>query len=75
MSFDNKHYPNRKDNRRVYKYEYSKSVDRTCRNHGSCGHCENNRTINARKTKLIAKNELANLGKEGDLYLEGIGTT
>jgi hypothetical protein len=75
MSFDNKHYPNRKDNRRVYTHEVSKSVDRTCRNHGSCKYCKGNRIISALKNELIAKNELANLGKEGDLYLEGIGTT
>lgn len=73
MSFDNKHYPNRKDNRRTYEYEYSKSVDRTCRNHGSCGFCEGNRTINTKKTKLAAKSELDAFGKVGDLYLEGTG--
>lgn len=44
MAFDN-HYPNRKDNRRNYKYNYAKSVDASCRNHGGCSWCESNRRI------------------------------
>lgn len=41
MSFDNHHYPNRKDHRA--EYHGSKAFDRSCRNHGSCKHCERNR--------------------------------
>jgi hypothetical protein len=44
MAFDN-HYPNRKDNRRNYKYSYAKSVCRSCRNHGGCNYCVSNRRI------------------------------
>ncbi len=44
MSFDN-NYPNRKDKRK--KYRGTKAWDRTCRNHGSCPHCEK-----ARKHKI-----------------------
>lgn len=40
MSFDN-FYPNRKDHRKPF--HGSKSVDRTCRNHGSCPYCSGNR--------------------------------
>jgi len=40
MSFD-KEYPNRKDHRK--QYYGSKAIDHTCRSHGSCSWCENNR--------------------------------
>lgn len=30
-------------------YRKSKSFDRTCRNHGSCPYCENNRTYQSKK--------------------------
>lgn len=73
MSFDNKHYPNRKDNRRIYKYDYAKRCDRTCRNHGSCSYCESNRMNKTIKQDLVAKSELATIGEESDLYLEGVG--
>jgi hypothetical protein len=73
MSFDNKHYPNRKDNRRVYKYDVAKQVSKSCRNHGGDPYSEGNRLFGTRRNELIAKNELANLGKEGDMYLEGSG--
>ena len=47
MAFETtKNYPNRKDNRRVYKpWEYAKSVSQSCRNHGGCEHCVSNRRI------------------------------
>lgn len=31
---------------------YAKSVDRTCRNHGSCSWCEGNRTYKFRKRAM-----------------------
>lgn len=40
MSFD-KDYPNRKDIRK--KYRKSKRFDRSCRNHGNCPYCRENR--------------------------------
>ena len=40
MSFDN-HYPQRKDWRKPYRK--SKAFDRSCRPHGSCDWCKNNR--------------------------------
>ncbi len=73
MAFDNKHYPNRKDNRRIYPYSNAKRCDRTCRNHGSCKYCESNRMINTKKNELVAKSELAIIGEESGLYLEGTG--
>lgn len=33
------------------KYRKAKSFDTSCRNHGSCGHCRQTRTHNARKRK------------------------
>lgn len=33
----------------------SKAFDCTCRNHGACKYCENNRTNNLRKKMLAAK--------------------
>jgi len=61
MAFEtDKNYPNRKDNRRVYKYNYAKSVDRTCRNHGSCNWCQGNRFYSINKTLAKAKDMLEN---------------
>lgn len=52
MSFD-KYYPNRKDwrNRNI-------SGDRSCRNHGSCSWCKNNRLHNSKKRKFIINQKL-----------------
>lgn len=62
MAFDN-HYPNRKDKRAPYRK--SKRFDRSCRNHGSCGYCKSNRTIQAKRVELAAKEEMKVL----DYYL------
>ena len=56
MAFDNKQYPNRKDQRRAY--TGSKRFDRSCRNNGSCGYCKGNRTHQARKAEEKAKQEM-----------------
>jgi hypothetical protein len=50
MAFDN-HYPNRKDWRKPY-YK-SKAFDWTCRNHGSCSWCANNRQFKNRRREPI----------------------
>ena len=50
MSFD-KFYPKRKDHRKTY--FGSKRFDRSCRNHGSCGYCEGNRTHANKKREPI----------------------
>jgi len=42
MPFDNL-YLNRKDHRTRYHTRDSRSIDRTCRNHGSCGWCTKKR--------------------------------
>jgi hypothetical protein len=61
MAFEtDKEYPNRKDNRRVYKYNYAKSVDRTCRNHGGCNWCMGNRFYSTNKLLVKAKDMLEN---------------
>lgn len=52
MGFD-KRYPNRKDKRKAY--TGSKRFDRSCRNHGSCGYCESNRTISKQRVEADAK--------------------
>lgn len=46
MSFDKK-YPNRKDHRKPFRG--SKRFDHTCRNHGSCPWCRDDRLIQARR--------------------------
>lgn len=54
MSFDKK-YPNRKDKRKPYRK--SKAFDRSCRNHGTCGYCKNNRLHGTHKRLAAAKAE------------------
>lgn len=51
MAFDNK-YPNRKDHRKPYRR--SKAFDRSCRPHGSCSYCEDNRLHCNKKRQLLA---------------------
>ena len=58
MSFD-KNYPNRKDWRKPYRK--SKAWDRTCRNHGACSYCENNRLYKARREDITMR-EQYNIG-------------
>jgi hypothetical protein len=67
MSFDNKQYPNRKDHRSNYEYNTAERVSRSCRSHGGDPICEGNRMFKEIRNKLIAKYELADLGKDGDL--------
>ena len=55
MSFD-KYFPNRKDHRKQYRG--AKRFDRTCRNHGSCGYCRNNRLVQQRRSQAYAKDQL-----------------
>ncbi len=55
MAFDN-FYPNRKDWREPYRR--SKAFDVTCRNHGACEYCRNNRTHKfIKSTPLIEKED------------------
>jgi len=54
MSFD-KNYPNRKDKRKPYRK--SKAFDTSCRNHGSCPYCKENRTFFDKKYRGILKEE------------------
>ena len=58
MSFD-KSYPNRKDIRKPY-YK-SAYFDRSCRNHGSCGYCEGNRTYSSKHREPIDSWEIEDL--------------
>jgi hypothetical protein len=58
--FDN-YYPNRKDWRKPYKG--CKSIDRTCRNHGSCPYCKNNRLFRNKREYLKLLNQLHELDK------------
>lgn len=55
MAFHNQ-YPNRKDHRRPYRG--SKRFDNTCRNHGSCGYCQGNRTNFDRRARARADEAL-----------------
>ena len=40
------------------KYHGVKAIDRTCRNHGSCEYCKQNRLYKYKKQILIAKDKL-----------------
>lgn len=39
-------------------YRGAKAIDRTCRNHGGCGWCKENRTLKYDKKELSAEQEL-----------------
>ena len=39
-------------------YRGAKSVDSSCRNHGGCSWCTNNRLFQRRKTEEAAKDEI-----------------
>lgn len=56
MSFDDKDYPNRKDWRKCYRK--SKRHDRTCRPHGSCNYCRDNRLHSTKLRELKAESDL-----------------
>jgi hypothetical protein len=63
MSFDNKFYPNRKDNRRPYPdWVGSKGFDRSCRNHGGCNYCVSNRRIHWLRELAKADDKLKEFG-------------
>lgn len=62
MAFD-KNYPNRKDQRKPYRK--SKAFDRSCRNHGSCGYCEDNRLHGNKRREQGATMEDQILNREG----------
>lgn len=42
-------------------YRKSKSFDRTCRNHGSCGWCKSNRLANSLRKLRAVRDELKGL--------------
>jgi hypothetical protein len=46
-------------------YRKSKRFDSTCRNHGSCKYCENNRLHNDKKRKVSADEKLKDLDNNG----------
>lgn len=47
------------NHKKEYRKEYkdSRAFDRSCRNHGSCNYCKNNRTYQYKKALSIAKDE------------------
>lgn len=49
-----------KEHRKEYKYKknYCKSVDKTCRNHGTCPWCKGNRLNKYKNMDKISKKEL-----------------
>lgn len=52
----NKAIEHGKEHRRPY--STPKSLDKTCRNHGSCPHCKNNRMYNSIKTDLHSRQDI-----------------
>lgn len=63
MGFDNKYYPNRKDRRKPYRG--SKAFDASCRSHGGCPWCEENRKHRTRKTNDSANDQIKELKSVG----------
>ena len=55
MSLD-KSIAHGKEHRKLYRG--AKAIDRTCRNHGSCGWCKGNRTHKTNKQELRQEQEL-----------------
>jgi hypothetical protein len=47
-----------KEKRQQYRGRTSKRFDRSCRNHGNCSWCENNRLFSFRKVKFKASEEI-----------------
>lgn len=54
----------RKEKRKEYRG--SKAFDRTCRNHGSCGWCESNRTFSEKKKRFSIDEQLDEYFDEDD---------
>lgn len=61
MSFDT-FYPNRKDHRKQYRK--SKRFDRSCRNHGNCVWCKNNRLKYKKEIEIIEKENIELIGEK-----------
>ena len=53
-----------KEKRQEYQGTTSKRFDRTCRNHGKCSYCENNRLFSLRKLKFKTEQEIKEWQKE-----------
>jgi copper oxidase (laccase) domain-containing protein len=53
-----------KEKRKQYQGRTSKKFDRSCRNHGNCGYCENNRLFSFRKLKFKAQQQIEEWLKE-----------
>ena len=44
-------------------YTKSKAFDRSCRNHGGCGYCENNRTHSDKRHRVKADDQIKEFKK------------
>jgi hypothetical protein len=47
-----------KEKRREYQGRTSKRFDRSCRNHGNCGYCENNRLFSLLRLRFKSEQEI-----------------
>lgn len=65
MSLD-KSIERKKEKRKPFRG--SKRFDRTCRNHGSCGYCENTRTFERKRKVFSAQNEIDEYYKDQPEY-------
>jgi len=54
-------------------YRKSKAFDPSCRNHGGCGYCEENRTHSSRKSEQETQEQLDDflLGREHEQDVSG----
>jgi len=61
-----KHYKNRKDRRKQYRDSDSRSVDCTCKNHGTCKYCCAKRMFFDTKRRVAADIEMERYFKGED---------
>lgn len=60
------HHKERRKAYGKYRGTYAKSVDRTCRNHGSCSWCRGNRLHGNRKKEYAMIEAIKEIEKETD---------
>jgi hypothetical protein len=56
-------------------YRRSKSIDRSCRNHGSCDYCQSNRTHANKRRELSAQEELNEYSMTEYYMIDGLSMT
>lgn len=65
MSYDRQH-DGRKDHRQQYRHSDSRSIDRTCRSHGSCPHCRAGREYKHKRREPVTDNNETTEDRQDD---------